>query len=135
MKFFTKLPVALLVLIIFSTSTSFACSSDCCNLSGITKPVSAVSLMSDAVHYAQAGIVISTHAGCAVIQETQNQVAAIPETLNISVQLAEDATASLFESSLNLLRSATVAVINLSTLLLRIVFSSFSALASVILPF
>ncbi len=135
MKHSLKLPVALLVLIIFSTSSSFACSSDCCNLGGLTKPISAVSLMSDAVHYAQAGVVMTTHAGCAVIQEAPNQVAAIPDALNISVARAEDATASLFESSLNLLRSAAVAVINLSTSLLRIVFSSFSALASVILPF
>jgi len=133
MKRLYKFSIALLILIIFSTSSSIACSSDCCNLSGFTKPVTAVSLVSDAVHFTQAGVVITTHAGCAVIQETPKRVAAIPDALNLSMQNAEDTTASLFESSLNLLRSAALAVINLSTSLLRIVFSSFSALASVIL--
>ncbi|MBU0690666.1 hypothetical protein KKC97_03300 [bacterium] len=127
MKVMLRLSTAILFALIFSTSVSFACSSDCCTLTGITTPVSAVSLFTDVIHNTQAGIVLTSHAGCAVVQETSNQVAAIPDALNLSLLHAEDATASVFENVRIVLRSAAVAVINFSSSLLRIVFSSFSA--------
>ena len=129
MKSAHKLSVALFVILIFSTSVSFACSSDCGQITGITQPVTAISLMSDALHFTQSGITITSHAGCAVVKEASNQLAAIPEAVNQSVSHAGDTTTSLFEGSLNCLQTAAGAVISFSSSLLRIVFSSFSGLA------
>jgi hypothetical protein len=129
MKSAHKLSAALFALLIFSTSVSFACSSDCGKITGITQPVTAITLMSDALHLTQSGIAITSHAGCAVVKEASNQVAAIPEAVNQSVAQAGNTTTSLFAGSLDYLQTAAGALISFSSSVLRIVFSSFSGLA------
>lgn len=127
MKVILRISTAIIIALIFSTTASFACSSDCSTLTGITMPASAVTLVTDAIHYTQSGIVLTSHASCDLLHETSNQLAALPDALNSSMAQAENSSSSLFESSLNLLRAATGAVIKFSSSLLRIVFSSFSA--------
>jgi hypothetical protein len=135
MKSLRILPLALLAAIIFSTSSTLACSSSCCNLSLSTTPAAAASLMIDAVHAANKGIVVTAHTGCSVIHEAPKQLAAIPDALNVSMNGVETAANSFSNRMLGLVQAAGQAVINLSASLLRIVFSSFSALVSAILRF
>jgi hypothetical protein len=135
MKVKHLLPLALLVAIIFSTSSTLACSSSCCNLSLSAMPNAATSLMMDAVHVTNKGIVVTAHTGCTVIREAPKQIAAIPDALSTSMNRVETAANSFSDRMLGLVQAAGQAVINLSASLLRIVFSSFSALVSAILPF
>ena len=135
MKSVRFLPLALLAAIFFSTSSTLACSSPCCNLSLSATPRMATSLMMEAVNTAQAGVVATAHTGCTVIHQTPKQLAAIPDALNISMNGVETAAQSFTQRILGLAQTAGQAVIKLSASLLRIVFSSFSALVSAILPF
>jgi hypothetical protein len=129
------LPLALLAAIIFSTSSTLACSSPCCNLSLSAMPNAAASLMMDAVHTANKGVVVTAHTGCTVIREAPKQLAAIPDALSTSMSGVETAANSFSNRMLGFVQAAGQAVINLSASLLRIVFSSFSALVSAISPF
>jgi hypothetical protein len=91
--------------------------------------------MMDAVHAVNKGVVVTTHTSCSVIHETPKQLAAIPDAINVSMNGVETAANSFTDRMLGLVQAAGQAVINLSASLLRIVFSSFSALVSAILPF